>query len=190
MAPLLSGWIERRRLEVARPYVRGDVLDLGCGRGSALSLLGPDQNYLGVEVHAQYFRPPAGQTNRIAFLTLDLDRDELDIGRQFDTILMLAVIEHLRDPDRLLAQVRPLMKEGAKLVLTTPTPAGHVEHRIGAQLGLFWKSAVEEHKWAFSRRALESRLRMCGLSVEKHSYFLMGGNQLFVCTVPAEESAP
>ena len=191
MPPLLSAWVEHQRLTIVRPHIRGDVLDLGCGRGAALAMLGPGQDYLGVEMRPQFFRPPADPSGRISFLTLDLDRDALTLDRQFDTILILAVIEHLRDPERLLSQLGRLMRVHARVLITTPTPLGHRVHRLGARMGLFWQSAVEEHRWAFSRAALHKRLEQSGLNVDLHRYFLLGGNQLFVCAAekPVEQHA-
>lgn len=188
--PRLSAWVERQRLKIVRPYVRGDVLDIGCGRGAAVALLGADQDYLGIELRAQLFRPPVSPSNRISLLTLDLDRDPLNLDRRFDTILMLAVIEHLREPDRLLTQLSPLLKSDGRVLITTPTPLGHRVHRIGARLGLFWQSAVEEHRWAFSRSALHVRINRSGLSVHTHKYFLLGGNQLFVCAADKTVEQP
>ena len=190
MPPLLSGWIENKRLKMVRPYIRGDILDIGCGRAAALSMIRPDQEYVGVELHPEYHRSKANLLGRVSFVTLDLDREPLPLGRRFDTILMLAVVEHLANPDRVLSQLRLLTTGEARVLITTPTPLGHLLHRLGARLGLFWRSAVEEHRWAFSRSALAERLERSGLKVLLHRYFQLGGNQLFVCAISATTEQP
>src|SRR5207253_10239263 len=43
--------------------------------------------------------------------------------RSFDVVICGDLIEHLRDPERFLVRVRPLLRPGGRLVLTTPNVA-------------------------------------------------------------------
>lgn len=110
-----------------------------------------------------------------------MDKDELALERQFDTILLLAVIEHLKNPDRILSQIPRYLKPDGKLLITTPSPMGDVIHTIGARIGLFSMEAVQGHESIFTCDALRACLERDGLDVIYYKSFLLGGNQLFVC---------
>ena len=51
MASLLTDYLMRRRNELVSRYVRGDVLDIGCGLQTIISMLSADQPYVGVDVN-------------------------------------------------------------------------------------------------------------------------------------------
>jgi len=185
MVPLLSAFLQRQRRRVVSPYIHGDVLDLGCGITDIWALLRPDQHYVGVEGHPGMLCWLRENRPGYEFHRRDLDKDELALERQFDTILLLAVIEHLKKPDRILAQIPRYLKLDGKLLITTPSPLGDVIHKIGARIGLFYMEAVREHETIFTYDALRARLERTGLKVIYYQSFLLGGNQLFICQLPA-----
>ncbi len=58
---------------------------------------------------------------------------------------MIAVIEHLFNQKFVMDEVSNVLKPGGKVVVTTPTPFGNdVVHRVGATLGLFAKTAMND----------------------------------------------
>lgn len=50
MRPLLTAYLHRKRVEVVKPYLKGDVLDIGCGSTTVVRYLGKNQHYIGVDV--------------------------------------------------------------------------------------------------------------------------------------------
>ena len=50
------------------------------------------------------------------------DCEELDLGRTFDTIVMLDVIEHLERPGVALDRLMAHLDEGGELIISTPNP--------------------------------------------------------------------
>jgi len=120
---------------------------------------------------------------RYAFYHRDLDQKEFAIPGQFDTILMMAVIEHLADPGRLLCQLPHYLKPEGKLIITTPSPLGDKVHQVGARFGVFSIDAMREHKIIFDYRTLRAYLEPNGLQITHYRHFLLGGNQLFVCEI-------
>ncbi|MFV2043850.1 MAG: class I SAM-dependent methyltransferase [Anaerolineales bacterium] len=189
MKPLLSGFIQTQRFKAAAPHIRGDVLDIGCGNAGILAFLDSGQNYIGIEGHPSIFRWLKENYEGNEFHQLDLDRDVLRLDKQFDTILMLAIIEHLKMPHRVLSRLPQLLKPDGKVVITTPSPGGDMIHRIGARIGLFYMSAAQEHETIFTYQTLMERLEQNGLRIDHYRRFLLGGNQLFVCSAmgsPAE----
>jgi len=183
MIGLFSNYLRQQRFKAVVPYVKGDVLDLGCGLANILSYLPSNQVYVGIERHPYMFKWLLENRNGYEFHQKNLDQDTLSLDRLFDTILMSAVIEHMKHPQNILRQVPELLKPGGRLLLTTPSQFGASIHNIGAKAGLFSKDAADEHETIFSLATLQSLLNENGLKVDFYRKFLWGGNQLFVCSV-------
>jgi 2-polyprenyl-3-methyl-5-hydroxy-6-metoxy-1,4-benzoquinol methylase len=179
---LLSGFLTRQRFQAASPYIRGDILDIGCGYGRILSLLPPGTSYVGVDSGPEILQYLHRAYPSHEFYQLDLDKDALQLVQRFDTILMLAVIEHLSQPQKALCQALEHLKPDGRLLITTPSPFGDQIHRIGARLGLFSQFAADDHETIFNQASLQKLLENCGLQIDRYRRFLYGGNQLFVCS--------
>jgi SAM-dependent methyltransferase len=180
MQPLLSPFLQRQRFHAIHPYLFGDILDLGCGHAEVTQLLEEAQSYIGIEQDVNLISWLEENFPSRKFYQRDLDCEDLDIPGRFDTILMVALIEHLRNPERLLSQLPGYLKDEGKLVITTPTPFGDRIHRIGARLGFFSMIAVRDHETIYTKTKLRSLLEKNGFALIHHRSFLIGGNQLFV----------
>ena len=180
MNPLLSYLFRQLRYNAIRPYLSGAVLDLGCSYGDAVRLLRPGQSYVGVD----YLDLTSWwQTHRpqYPFYQRDFNNARLELPGRFDTILMLATLEHLQTPENVLCQLPTYLNPGGQVVMTTPSPLGHRVHRLGARLGLFYREAADEHHTIFTRGSLAVLLESSGLRVTHARVFELGGNLLFVC---------
>ena len=114
---VLSPWLRNARLNRARPYLHGAVLDYGCGVGALSDSCDP-AGYLGVDIDRESVAVAQARRPQFRFV-----RETPSTPQQFDTIVALAVIEHLEDPAALLAQFRRLLAPGGQIVLTTPHPS-------------------------------------------------------------------
>lgn len=170
---LLSGFLRQRRIAHAKPWLRGDVLDFGCGGGRLAEHCDPD-HYLGVDRDPAVVAAAQDRNPRHAFAT------EVPDGRRFDTVVALAVIEHLPHPQRHVEAWRSLLNPGGRIVLTTPHPSYRKVHDVGASLGIFSKEAADEHETFLDRRRMEPICEEVGLKLEACRRFLAGANQLFV----------
>jgi 2-polyprenyl-3-methyl-5-hydroxy-6-metoxy-1,4-benzoquinol methylase len=97
------------------------VLDLGCSQGLLARPLRERQvRTTGVDAH-----PPEhirGDLER--YFERDLEQPlELPVGREFDYVVIADVIEHLRHRTQLLRGARRFLKEGGRLVISTPNVA-------------------------------------------------------------------
>ena len=123
-----------RRL-LAQVPPAGRVLDVGCGHGRVAHLLDqhrPGGCYLGLDFSAEFVRlarQGAAELTRVRaeFQVADLTQPDwqrpLD-GRQFDTILILAVLHHLPAYKNRLAILRALREHLAPAGRDTPAHAG------------------------------------------------------------------
>jgi 2-polyprenyl-3-methyl-5-hydroxy-6-metoxy-1,4-benzoquinol methylase len=112
-----------RLLALALAEGPGHVLDVGCSSGYlARPLVEAGATVVGVELD-----PAAAEAARTVC-------DEVVVGdveslvlpfeaESFDVVLCGDVVEHLRDPGAALARLRPLLRSGGRLVLTTPNVA-------------------------------------------------------------------
>jgi len=173
---LLSPWLRSKRIAIAKPYLSGRVLDFGCGSGELASVISPDC-YTGVEIDTISLRSARERFPKHHFVS-SLD----DLDQEYDTVVSLAVIEHVDDPvDFLLTLEKYLYRSSSSsLVITTPHPAMDWLHDIGAKLGLFSSHANEEHQDLLNRKRLVQVGLEAGLALTVYDPFLLGGNQLAV----------
>ena len=183
MSGLLTGYLHRKRNAAVQRYLKGDVLDIGCGPAIVARWLDSSQRYVGVEMEPESMTHLRSKFPQHTFIQRDVDTETLSLGNsQFDTVLMVAVIEHLSTPDRLIKDARNYMKPNSRLVITTPTALGTTIHRVGARLGLFAHEAVIDHKYVYGRGSLTDLLGRCGMHVVLHRHFELGANQLCIST--------
>ena len=104
-------------IRAARPG--GHVLDVGCGQG----LVAAEVARKGCRVTGMdRYVPAAGSApNDLEFIRWDLDRKEFPVNvSQFDQILMLDIIEHLKTPEEFMEELRfATGRKRPELILTT-----------------------------------------------------------------------
>jgi len=96
---------------------KGEVLDLGCGSGDYSEGI----NDLGFKVvSADMDEARFKYKNEIEFKRCDL-ADKLPFpDSRFDYILFLEVVEHLRNPYAVIRELSRILKDGGKLIISTP----------------------------------------------------------------------
>lgn len=173
----LSPFLRRQRFKIINPYLlHGKILDVGCGTGTLAGIVSPD-DYLGVEIDHISLESAISQ-----FPEHNFQKNLPDNKEQFDTVIALAVIEHVKSPDSFLAELKQQLKpeKAAKIVITTPHPSMDWIHDVGSAIGLFSKHANEEHEELLDRSKLEKVGRKAGLQLVTYQRFLLGANQIAV----------
>ncbi|MDO8463569.1 MAG: bifunctional glycosyltransferase/class I SAM-dependent methyltransferase [bacterium] len=176
----IRAWRERALWRVFAPHASATVLDVGCGRQASLAwkLRTRVSTYTGVDPDV---RPAQYRNVRILRTPAEQMVAQLD-GETFDTIIALAVLEHLDDPDHFLHECRTLLKNNGCLILTTPTPRAQPILHLLAFLRLIDAHEIEEHKTLFHPRELHEMLRRAGYSSVRVRPFLFGYNCCYVAT--------
>lgn len=108
--------------------IRGrKILDLGCGDGSLTYILtksgavvtGVDNEERGLEYARENLSSVDDGTLKYEFI--NASAYELPFQNEsFDAVVSCEVIEHLREPDRMLSESSRVLKKDGKFVLTTP----------------------------------------------------------------------
>jgi 2-polyprenyl-3-methyl-5-hydroxy-6-metoxy-1,4-benzoquinol methylase len=116
-----------------------DVLDVGCGEGwFAEELAEAGNKVVGIDILAE----PKRACSLDAYYQADLDAGLGDSvkaalnGQQFDRVLLQDVLEHLRFPENLLTDCRPLVRPSGLLLVSVPNVA-NITVRLSLLLGRF-----------------------------------------------------
>lgn len=178
----LSPWLQSLRFRKARPWIKGPrVLDLGCSQGELLDWVSGITDYVGVEGRPDAFSVVQKKYPNHHFINTYVDKDNvssLDIDER-DTVVMLAVLEHLEHPSEVLKGLGKYLVSGGRVVLTTPSPLGKPILEVGSWLGFFMKEMDEHHEY-FSRKDLRELCRQSGYRLVHLQSFEGGLNHLAV----------
>lgn len=110
-----------------KPYLRGEILEVGSGNGTysekiirdfgdnTIFLSDVDIKYL-KKLKRAYFR------KNVKIIKLDLDNqgDFTKIGQKFKSILMLNVLEHIKDDKKVLSNLFKILQDDGTLVILVP----------------------------------------------------------------------
>lgn len=100
--------------ELCAPLLpEGRILDLGCGVGHSYHLLAPRET-VGVDIDAESLVGQDRETHVADMRYLPFPDDD------FDGVLSVQSIEHVPDPERVLAEVRRVLRSGGTAIFVTP----------------------------------------------------------------------
>jgi SAM-dependent methyltransferase len=144
------------------------VLDIGCSSGYlAHRLVERGAAVVGIDTDEQAAEEARAVCEQV--LVGDVESMELPFAQHsFDVVLCGDVVEHLRDPEAFLARVRPLLRPGGRLVLTTPNVANWAM-RLGLLAGR-WRYTDRgildrTHMHFFTKKTLEQTLERAGYRI-------------------------
>jgi SAM-dependent methyltransferase len=176
----LGVWLSQRAIARELP-ARNDleVLELGCGfRAAQLVALAPRLKR-GVGVDFQV-APQLGKLERFTFHqgTIEETLPKLTSER-FDAVMIISVLEHLRDPLSVIEAVFNLLRPSGILLVNVPTWRGKSFLEFSAfRLGLSPKTEMNDHKMYYDKRDLWPLLVRAGFkpSLIKLRYHKLGLN--------------
>lgn len=138
------------------PY---SVLDVGCGDGAFLSLMGDfgSQVIHGVEPS----RDAASQCldPRVEFKSATLDN--LEPSLKYDAVCLFQTIEHVQDPKNLIRQLATRMKADGSLFVICHDRLSPVNRVLGSRSPIF----DIEHLQIFTTAGIRLLVETCGLQV-------------------------
>jgi len=192
MPGILSPYLRNKRTSIVLPFLKGDILDIGCGPARNLEILKindiPFTSYTGIELDENYVDELKSRFSESDFYSVDLDTEKIPVNQKFDTIVLLAVIEHIFNLKFLFSQLASLLKPKGRIVLTTPTAFGNdIIHVLGTSIGLFDKAGgQDDHIVIFNKRRLQILGSEVGLRIEVYKTFQFGCNQLVTFSLNQE----
>jgi|UniRef100_A0A7V3J9L6 ubiquinone/menaquinone biosynthesis C-methylase UbiE len=176
----LDFFIQKMRAKLIEKYVPYDsyLLDLGCGlHPMALIMLESKiKKAIGIDKEV----PSRSFSKKIDFLKADLENGLPFSEGEFDCVLMLAVLEHLKFPKEVIEESYRVLKPGGKIIITIPTNFSQPILELLASLGIISKEEVFSHRHYFrinEVKNLLSRVHFKVILVKPYNLFL---NALYV----------
>jgi len=152
-----------RHLSQANP---ADVVDLGCSDGllsTQIRSLGHRVTGVDLEEHAMVH----GRVDKFVQANLDAGLPA-DLPETFDYAVCADVLEHVREPEKLLAEILPRLNSGGAVIASVPN-FGHWYPRFRTLLGVFdydRRGILDRtHVRFFTRRSFERMARGAGYQV-------------------------
>jgi SAM-dependent methyltransferase len=139
----------------------GSLLDLGCSSGAFLEYMrGPNWELHGIEMSAECARTAESRAGARVFVG-----DVLSAPFQpesFDVITCFDVLEHLYEPQKIIARVREWLKPGGLFYVFLP----NVDSAEARVFGNYWQGLeLPRHLFHYSPKSLEFLAKSAGLSV-------------------------
>jgi SAM-dependent methyltransferase len=160
-------WYRARRRIIAdlirrevRPPANARILELGCGTGHNLAMLGGFGNVDGLELDDEA-RAMSEQRLGRAIMSSPLPELADVADRHYDLVGAFDVIEHIDDDRAALASIATKLKPGGKFVMTVPA------HQW------MWSAhdIVNHHKRRYSKPSLRRLIEGSPLQIEKLGFF-------------------
>ncbi len=137
------------------------VLEIGCGfHYPLLRLLEPyAEELVGVDVATA-----PSSSAKISLLTRKISEDLGFLGGQsFDLIVMISVLEHLKNPQHILEEIHRLLSPGGIFLCNVPTWRGKTFLEWAAfRLGKITPAEIDDHKMYYDKRTLWPMLVAAG----------------------------
>lgn len=176
----IDHFIARMRFRAAYPFVKqgSRVCDLGCGLEAAFLDYAADRIATGVGLDDQVADGAQGRWRRVRG---DLRSPLPFADGEFDHVVMLAVLEHLTEPEKLLREAYRVIAPEGSLILTWPSslvdPILNVLHKLHLVSD---EMESDEHQRRIPVETLEQMLHRIGFQRFLHHRFEFGLNNLMV----------
>jgi SAM-dependent methyltransferase len=165
------GWttLEEERLSAVLPYIRGRLLDIGAGPNTLVKRYGDG---VGVDVH---------DWGGGALVVEDTSRLPF-VDQEFDTITLIACLNHIPYRQAMLHEARRLVQPGGQLIITMINPIlGDIGHAI-------WWYGEDKHRGGMQAgevgglwtRQIVPMCQAAGFSLQTHRRFVYGMNHLYI----------
>ncbi len=176
----LDRFLRDWRIKMTMPYVRvyDSVLDIGCFDATLFDKLSnkPIRESIGLD-------PLLKQTIETDQYRLLCGKfpDDLPMGRTFNCITMLAVLEHIPKEEQLQLgkDFHSYLKPQGRVIITVPSPFVDYILWILSKLRLIDGMSLEEH-YGFNAKDTPKLFNPKYFKLIKHNRFQLGLNNLFV----------
>jgi len=170
--PFLEYILSEIRFITAKKYIEDDsiVADLGCGyNGSFLKKIS-NKIKLGVGYDISCINK--NKPDNIILKRADINKKINTYRNPFDAVIALAVLEHVNKPQLFLKNIREMLKDNGKLILSTPHKNGKfILEVILYKLGFINRNEINDHKNYYDKNTLARLIKGSGYKIIKIKSF-------------------
>lgn len=140
---------------------KGNILELGSGTGGNLPFLSLFGSYTGIEKEQIAIKYAKTNFPEGKFVQGDLPEILNIISEKYDTIVLLDVLEHIKDDLDTLKSTVQLLKNDGMVIMTMPA------------FPFLWSNhdEVHHHYRRYTKKALFNLCKESGYEIKYHSYF-------------------
>lgn len=155
------------------------VLEVGCGAGKFIFALAdrfPETHFTGIDISTQAISKAKAfnQSDKIEFLIADAGEMNL-MPDSFDAIIMLDVLEHVPNPQKVIQDCSSFLKRGGLLHTFIPCEAHSIYWLSEKLIGFHTKERTAGHVQRFTRKEAVSLFNGKLTHLEtKYSFHLLG----------------
>ena len=155
-----SFWNTARDSLLIKWIDKGPVLDVGCGAGiMTRQLIAKDYTTYSLDSEKR----AVDYVKKFNENTFHEDITEIDTSKypKFNTVIMLDVLEHVREDEKALENAHQLLNDGGLLIISVPYHT------------LLWNKTDKHHYRRYSRTQLKNILSQAGFSVKELRFWNM-----------------
>ena len=174
-------WHNRRFREIAKliPAAGGRILDIGSADGTFTKVIlthSRAMRVVGIDVlesSVSFAKRRFARSKQLKFRVADAHDLPFE-NKEFDAVFCLETLEHVEDPDRVIAEIRRVLKDNGYVVILIPSE--NILFRLGwpvwlATRGKIWKGT---HLHQFTADQIIDRLVNGGFKIDKNHKFILG----------------
>jgi SAM-dependent methyltransferase len=183
-------FVARQRFRVVLPFIAQDsrVCDFGAGLETGFLRNARSRIKFGVGVDIV---TPEPQPGLFPFVRANISAGVPLRSGEFQHVVMLAVLEHIRAPENVLGEAHRILAPGGSLIITYPSPAVDPILKVMDAIGsVSPESGFDQHQPRIPTPGLLQMLRKVGFEKVSHRKFELGFNNLLVAykAVAAQEA--
>ena len=120
--PLLKKDIEQKVHLIKSYKKRGRLLEIGCGSGVLLNKLKDDFDVFGIDISEYAIKKACEKIDKEELKVLNIGKE--DINGNFDVIIAFDVMEHLKNPDKVIKKIKKLLIKDGIFIFSVPNNYG------------------------------------------------------------------
>lgn len=115
-------WYNRWTMKKIAPFLKGDILEVGCGIGNFTPILVKYGIVWAIDIDKEYIKETEKKVMGKAKVGIgDIESGKYFFGnRRFDSIVCLNVLEHIKADQAALDNLYQLLNKGGRLILLLP----------------------------------------------------------------------
>ena len=144
-----ADWYNNWLFSLIKPYLKGDILEVGAGLGNFTSLLAKREKITTIDINENYIAKLKKIVGTGAGYGNIETGEYFFENKSFDSAICLNVIEHIKDDKRALRNINKLLEKKGKIIVLSPSHKwayGTLDRNLGHERRYTKEELVEKFK--------------------------------------------